>query len=579
MIARLWTPLRAAVSGVAGLPELLAVAPPVALAVAGLCDHARDPVGAATVWLALGALGFAATRGARAAPGPYAASAATGLVWEVAALALAGAVGAAGAGGAAGFVVLAALSATLGAVVLAERRRTSARVGGAASEVGPSGGALSDEPVAGPELWRSRSARVAISCAVLVGGGVVGMGLLGVGPPGAGAVGAAPWMYLVVFALLVQRLAPLAFVAAGAVAGGVLAFALGASLASPLVGLAIGWALPVRASLTTPLVGRAVEAYAGVLVLALVAAVALESSAEASAAACIVAGGSGLGALAGAWFDRVRAPVRGAGGPLATVRRGLGRLDPYPRWYGAAKLATDPVYGWLADSVQRWGRVLDVGAGMGLASAVAATRESTASLTLVDLDAEKLSAACELLRALGRSPGGVELLAGVFPTSAPPTGRFDTVLVIDVLHYLDREAAAALLRAAAERLAPGGRLLVRDPVAAAPAAGEAPPVERPVGEIASGRIATGEVARMERWTMRFGFNPVGLARFATDAQWRELFRRSGLVEVERVPCGRDNVLFVLASADDELGQASAARDLGASRGRRAGTAPRAPESL
>jgi SAM-dependent methyltransferase len=57
--------------------------------------------------------------------------------------------------------------------------------------------------------------------------------------------------------------------------------------------------------------------------------------------------------------------------------------------------------------------------------------------------------------------------ARVESASLARLGRFDRVIAIGVLHHLDDEAAATLVRLAAAALAPGGRFLTYDPCWAA----------------------------------------------------------------------------------------------------------------
>jgi SAM-dependent methyltransferase len=474
----------------------------------------------------------AATLGARVTTGPYAASAATGLAWAATMFALVGGIGS---GTFAAYVLLVALSTTLGSIPVAEfvRSRLTASSGPATSEAVDAKWAThlrqDRVPIAIP---RNEYQRVGALCVALAVAGLVASenAFETETPLSSGPAMTWVWVagWIAVQSVLVQRLVPTLAIALALVATVCAAHTVGGALDGSLLGVALALPLVVRHSLTTPLMGRALEvATAAVLTLAAASLLLPRIGPEAGTAA-LLAGLGGLATIAAVWVEDRRAPVRAASVRLATVRRALHRLDPYPRWYGISKLAADPLYRTLDAIEHHWGAVLDIGAGMGLEAAVIARDTKTRSLTLVDLDAEKLVAGAALLRALGRTDENTRLVAGSYPHPATAEQRFDTVLLFDVLHYAPRDAQLELLSSAARQLAEGGRMLVRDPVA-------------PDG-------GAGHIGRMERWTTRFGFNPIGRTRFLTDAEWAEAFARCGLVEVERQQCGHENVLFTLARA-------------------------------
>lgn len=224
--------------------------------------------------------------------------------------------------------------------------------------------------------------------------------------------------------------------------------------------------------------------------------------------------------------------------PVQRVHRAAHGLAPYFRWFTVAKLASDPLYRTAADTPRPWGRVLDVGAGTGIASAVAAARAGTESVTAVDLDHEKLRAACALVERMNPD-ARFTALAGYFPdvlTRTPhavaPNAAFDTVLLFDMLHYTDPQTQRSILAAARDHLAPDGRLLIREAVAA------------PNGD-------AGTVAKNEAWATRFALNPPGDMHFFTADEWTTLLADLHLTCVHREPCGKENVWMecVLQAAD------------------------------
>ena len=169
-----------------------------------------------------------------------------------------------------------------------------------------------------------------------------------------------------------------------------------------------------------------------------------------------------LGTERAAWarlLDRASEPYRGAGRFAWHFARG--------------KLGHDPVFRHLLASglIPQDARVLDIGCGQGLLAsllrACAAMRASgewpqawppppaARQLTGIELmprDVERARAA------LGEG-GGTRFVCGDMRTEAfPPC---DTVVILDVLHYIPHTEQDAVLRRVRDALAPGGRLLLR----------------------------------------------------------------------------------------------------------------------
>ena len=227
---------------------------------------------------------------------------------------------------------------------------------------------------------------------------------------------------------------------------------------------------------------------------------------------------------------------------LAGTRRALHSLLPYDRWYGLAKLRSDPLYATLATSSRPWGRILDVGCGMGLVGAIAA-RKHAVSYTGIDLDPDKIRVAAQLLSISLPSSGSATLHHSAFPfpgsehteadgasdTHTAESILYDTVFVLDALHYAPPEEQHEMLASALESLAPNGRLVIREAVANSDGAGA--------------------VEAGERWTTFFGLNPRGRTYFMSRDEWAEVFELAGAQVVSEAPCGAENVLFTLARSE------------------------------
>ncbi len=125
---------------------------------------------------------------------------------------------------------------------------------------------------------------------------------------------------------------------------------------------------------------------------------------------------------------------------------------PQHRYYVAGKLALDPVFTLLGD-LTSLGRVLDLGCGRGQLSLLLLELGRATAVIGLDSDVSKV----EVARLAG--PDADFRVADVARAQLPPA---DTILLIDVLHYLPFAEQDALLLAAARALEPGGRLLVRE---------------------------------------------------------------------------------------------------------------------
>lgn len=158
-------------------------------------------------------------------------------------------------------------------------------------------------------------------------------------------------------------------------------------------------------------------------------------------------------ALTSRFRSRVAAPPDALDAALSRTRERYVRAPRAHRYYVGGKLAFDPVCKLVADLPGSFGRVLDLGCGRGQLSLLLLELGRARSVAGVDSDADKI----EVARAAG--PECDFRVADLTPSDVTPA---DTVLFMDVLHYLPLPEQDALLRAAVRALAPGGRLLVRE---------------------------------------------------------------------------------------------------------------------
>jgi uncharacterized protein (DUF2062 family)/2-polyprenyl-3-methyl-5-hydroxy-6-metoxy-1,4-benzoquinol methylase len=141
----------------------------------------------------------------------------------------------------------------------------------------------------------------------------------------------------------------------------------------------------------------------------------------------------------------------------AAIRRAVARYreaPPADRFYVASKLRSDPAVEEVMALPGDFGATVDAGCGRGQLGLVLLELGRVSGLTGFDWDERKVSVA----RAAGRSDASFD--RADFADFDWP--RADTVLLIDVLHYLPVQLQDRLLERAAGALSPGGRLVIRE---------------------------------------------------------------------------------------------------------------------
>jgi SAM-dependent methyltransferase len=140
------------------------------------------------------------------------------------------------------------------------------------------------------------------------------------------------------------------------------------------------------------------------------------------------------------------------------ARYGLpaGFAGPYYASYVFFKLLCDPVY--RAVEAELRGShlpLLDVGCGIGLLASCLRSCGHRAPIHGVDYDARKI----RMARRVMRDEPAVRFEIG--DARSPLPEHSGNVTILDILQYLRPEQQTALLDAAAARVAPGGRLILR----------------------------------------------------------------------------------------------------------------------
>lgn len=128
------------------------------------------------------------------------------------------------------------------------------------------------------------------------------------------------------------------------------------------------------------------------------------------------------------------------------------------RFYAVAKLRSDPVYAAVTKELQGSSLpVLDIGCGIGLLAFYLRESGFAPAIAGFDYDAQKISCAHEMVSLSDCQ--GLSFMNGDARTGLPEySGQ---VVILDILQFFTREEQEALLRAAASRVAQGGKLIIR----------------------------------------------------------------------------------------------------------------------
>jgi demethylspheroidene O-methyltransferase len=157
----------------------------------------------------------------------------------------------------------------------------------------------------------------------------------------------------------------------------------------------------------------------------------------------------------------------GASGQLADFwgyGRGTGETGR-PDAYSALMAATLPMVAeevFAAVNLKRFDRLLDVGGGEGAFLTEAARQAPRLALSLFDLP-PVAARARERLTEAGLA-ARAEIHAGSFLTDTLPTGA-DLISLVRIIHDHSDEDAMCLLRACRDAIAPGGTLMLAEPMA------------------------------------------------------------------------------------------------------------------
>ena len=137
----------------------------------------------------------------------------------------------------------------------------------------------------------------------------------------------------------------------------------------------------------------------------------------------------------------------------------IGFLNPR---YTRGKLLTDPLYGGVFNELEssRF-PLLDIGCGLGILAMYLRERGWRNPISGIDYDLEKILRGGKMLERGGYQ--NISLQQGDARTGLPE--HLGDVTILDIMQFFNPEEQKQLLSAAAERVAPGGKLIIRSGLA------------------------------------------------------------------------------------------------------------------
>lgn len=134
------------------------------------------------------------------------------------------------------------------------------------------------------------------------------------------------------------------------------------------------------------------------------------------------------------------------------------RSKRWERCYTIVKLRSDPVYAAVAQELEGSALpVLDIGCGIGLLAFY--LREAGCTPDIVGFDYDPKKIACAQSMVARSDYGGLSFMTGDARQGLPESSGH--VVILDILQFFTRSEQESLLAAAASRVAPGGRLIIR----------------------------------------------------------------------------------------------------------------------
>lgn len=137
------------------------------------------------------------------------------------------------------------------------------------------------------------------------------------------------------------------------------------------------------------------------------------------------------------------------------VLKRYSKTEAYPRMFARFKLKLDPMFGELDRFISEPGVILDIGTGYGVPACWILDQHRTVFFHGVEPDRERARIADKVLGASGH------VTCGAAPDIPSIPRKADYVVMLDMLHYLDRNGLRQTLLNVKGMMHPGAKLIIR----------------------------------------------------------------------------------------------------------------------
>jgi 2-polyprenyl-3-methyl-5-hydroxy-6-metoxy-1,4-benzoquinol methylase len=133
---------------------------------------------------------------------------------------------------------------------------------------------------------------------------------------------------------------------------------------------------------------------------------------------------------------------------------------PVLEWYVKVKMNFENNYQLFNELIPKKAHIADLGCGNGMMDYMLLLCSKDRTLVGIDYDADKIQVAGNITLAQQFSPGQISFESADLNHWA--FVEADVYILADVLHYMPENEQLEVLRKAAEKLRPGGKIIIRD---------------------------------------------------------------------------------------------------------------------
>ncbi len=153
-------------------------------------------------------------------------------------------------------------------------------------------------------------------------------------------------------------------------------------------------------------------------------------------------------------FVNTKLVIKGKSRFQRTISR-FAKVEAFPRMFARFKIKMDPMFAEIDQFLDNPSRVIDIGCGYGVPAAWILDKYPYARFFGLDPDAERVRIANKIL-----GTNGI-VKQGYSPAIPETNGEVDTVMMLDMLHYLDDQELFQAFRNLLPVLVNQGRLIIR----------------------------------------------------------------------------------------------------------------------